>query len=222
MLFRSVSTGTNDLLDASAFSGPVTLNGLGGNDTLRGGLGGDLLIGSDGNDLLVGNAGDDQLFGDAGDDTLSGGAGADTMSGGIGNDTAIPDNADVIDLGTGQDGVIFYGTPGNDDIRIRRRVDADGAVVIFQIGRKSFSSAYKNGETVSVFGGEGNDHIVMDATAGQTWRAVFFGEGGNDHLVGSMQNDTLDGGAGNNILDGGGGADTLLNGRILRRHYGIG
>jgi Ca2+-binding RTX toxin-like protein len=66
-----------NLLDASGFSGDVTLRGLGGNDTLIGGAGDDMLDGGDGHDSLNGGAGDDTLLGGIGNDTLRGGQGAD-------------------------------------------------------------------------------------------------------------------------------------------------
>ena len=50
-----------DLLDASAFSGPVTLLGGTGDDTLKGGLQNDRLIGQAGDDVLEGSLGD-ELF----------------------------------------------------------------------------------------------------------------------------------------------------------------
>jgi len=107
----------DNLLDASAFTGNVTLIGEGGNDTLKGGaghdwllgvwgsnaiaggagndvlgggLGHDTLLGQDGNDVLLGNAGQDILLGGAGDDYLNGQGGSrDTLAGGSGNDRII-------------------------------------------------------------------------------------------------------------------------------------
>lgn len=60
---------SNNILDATAFSGVTILSGLGGNDELYGGSGNDLLQGGDGEDLLRGNGGDDQLRGGNGSDT---------------------------------------------------------------------------------------------------------------------------------------------------------
>lgn len=74
-------------IDASGFSGPVTLRGLGGNDTLTGGAADDTLDGGDGDDTLNGGPGDDTLIGGAGDDVLNGGPGANTLDGGTGNNT---------------------------------------------------------------------------------------------------------------------------------------
>ncbi len=90
----------NYLTVASNFTGPVTLNGGGGNDTLvgnqfddvlNGGAGNDSLNGGagDGNDTLLGGDGNDTLLGQAGNDSLDGGAGADIAVGGFGNDTVL-------------------------------------------------------------------------------------------------------------------------------------
>ena len=57
-------------LNAAAFTGPVTLNGGGGNDTLFGGSGNDALNGGTENDMLDGNGGDDALIGGTGIDTV--------------------------------------------------------------------------------------------------------------------------------------------------------
>jgi Ca2+-binding RTX toxin-like protein len=79
----------DNVLDASAFSGSVLLDGDAGNDTLIGGPGNDQLIGGAGNDILVGNGGDDILLGYAGRDVLIGGDGADTLDGGADDDIVI-------------------------------------------------------------------------------------------------------------------------------------
>lgn len=76
----------NDRILASAFAGPVTLDGGAGNDTLTGGARADVLIGGSGNDLLGGGGGNDLLLGAAGNDLLGGGGGNDILLGGSGND----------------------------------------------------------------------------------------------------------------------------------------
>lgn len=62
----------DDTADASASSGPVTIDGGDGADTIEGGDGADSLLGGDGADSLSGGAGSD---------TIEGGAGADTILG---------------------------------------------------------------------------------------------------------------------------------------------
>lgn len=114
-----------DVIDASALSIPVTINGgngkdtitgasgkdvingNGGDDVVNGGGGDDVIHGGAGNDVLRGNAGNDSLYGDAGLDTIQGGAGADwidvrdsssgdQVDGGADSDTAIIDAGDAV------------------------------------------------------------------------------------------------------------------------------
>jgi len=73
-------------LDASQFSGQVTLSGGGGADLLIGGSGKDRLNGQSGNDTLLGGSGDDRLFGGSGRDGLDGQAGDDLINGQGGRD----------------------------------------------------------------------------------------------------------------------------------------
>ena len=102
-------------LDASLFTGNVTLNGGAGNDTLIGGFGNDALVGGDGNDSLVGGAGADTLIGGLGNDTLKGGegddlliggGGVDSLDGGAGTDTGLG--------GQGASGAPRFGTGAKD------------------------------------------------------------------------------------------------------------
>lgn len=69
---RAILTGGpgNNVLDASAFTGTVTLKGGEGNDTLIGGAGSDILLGGIGNDLLTGARGNDFIDGGTGVDTV--------------------------------------------------------------------------------------------------------------------------------------------------------
>ncbi len=97
---------SNNRLDASAFSGPVTLIGVGGADTLRGGAGNDMLNGRSGNDSITGGDGDDTLQGLRDNDVLNGGAGNDWLDGGT--------QDDKLSGWTGDDEL--YGRSGNDTI----------------------------------------------------------------------------------------------------------
>lgn len=102
-----VGTSGNDVLDATLFNGPVTLNGGDGADTLRGGPWSDYLDGGWGysGDWLYGNSGNDSLYGYDGDDHLNGGSGSDTLVGGWGNDTLISLDDDIGDALWGEGGV---------------------------------------------------------------------------------------------------------------------
>ncbi len=81
--FADIQAGGRAKIDASAFSGSVSLRGSGGNDTLIGGTEADTLNGDGGADLLIGGSGDDVLiFGwnNIGQNRI------DTLCGGSGND----------------------------------------------------------------------------------------------------------------------------------------
>jgi Ca2+-binding RTX toxin-like protein len=174
------------------------------------------VIGGSGDDSLVGSSTPNMLDGRDGNDTLNGLGGNDTLLGGNGNDTAvvgiISKDLDVIDLGAGEDGISLTGTNKSDHITVRRYVASNGPhVVITMKNNLVLDDPYKNGETVTVFGGDGNDHITMDSSA-LTWKAFFFGGSGNDRLIGSPNRDLLDGGPGHDRLLGRGGNDTLISG----------
>ena len=193
--------GSAQNFNATGFNGRTTMRGGAGNDTLQGGTNVDVLFGDAGNDRLEGNNGNDQL---------TGGPGADTLLGGNGNDAADSDLNDFIDLGAGEDGFVVQGTSGNDTILIRREEDANGPVAVVTINGQEVRFNYLDGETVTVFASGGNDRVEMDASAGAFWKALFFGEDGNDTLIGGAQDDFLNGGAGADSLDGGAGNDTLI------------
>ena len=95
---------SNNVFDATAWTGRLTVNGAGGDDVLIGGSGDDVLNGGAGNDLLNGKFGHDTLNGDEGNDTLKGGNGRDSLSGGAGNDS-LEGNAgrDTLSGGAGDD-----------------------------------------------------------------------------------------------------------------------
>ncbi len=136
-------------------------------------------------------------------------------------------------------GVSFVGTEGDDVISVGWYIDeenADQAACAFDnppcdhvdflavtINDVIYNMVYTpvtNSETVFVFGGGGNDRIEMDPESAQHWNAAFFGEEGDDILVGASHRfgsdrggkDLLDGGPGNDILIGGSGNDELLGG----------
>ena len=61
--------------------------------------------------------------------------------------------------------------------------------------------------TAAAYGGSGPDRLI--ATTGP---AMFYGEGGEDFLIGSSQADTLDGGVGNDEIFGFEGSDDIFGG----------
>jgi Ca2+-binding RTX toxin-like protein len=102
-------------LDAGAFSGDVTLIGVGGNDTLMGGSGRDLVNGRSGNDSLLGGAGDDTLKGLRDNDTLNGGPGNDWLDGGTQNDALSGWTGDDYLFGRSGDDILVGGE-GHDSL----------------------------------------------------------------------------------------------------------
>ena len=119
--FITAGTGNNKL-DASTFTGNVTLVGDAGNDTLIGGSGNDSLKGDVGSDSLKGrdgndtlNGGNDTLTTGTDNDTLNGGNGDDLLLGGIGNDALSGYTGnDTLNGGAGTD--TLYGGDGNDNL----------------------------------------------------------------------------------------------------------
>jgi hypothetical protein len=68
---------TGSKVDATNFTGKLSVIGSGQVDILTGGSAADTLVGGAGNDIISGNAGADNITGGLGGDTLTGGAGAD-------------------------------------------------------------------------------------------------------------------------------------------------
>ncbi len=187
-------------LNATAFTGRVTLNGGTGNDTLLGSSGGGSLCGLNGNDLIFGGSGDELLMGASGGDTLDGGLGDDTIRGDAGND--------LLRGGLGNDRV--YGDVGND-----RLFGGDGQDILDGgIGNDTLSGDAGN-DLIS--GGHGNDIISGgdddDLLDGGTGNDAIIGGAGNDILKGGAGNDTLIGGFGVDNIDGGSGTDKALGGQ---------
>ncbi len=212
-----------NVIDASLFSGPVTVMAGGGDDTvigsdnadqLFGGSGNDSLIGGAGNDLVNGEAGNDLAFGGDGDDIVLGGGGDDTLSGEAGND----------DLrGQGQDDVLTGGR-GDDSID-----GGDGADLLTESDNVDFtltdvslvgagSDQLANIETVELSGGFSANLIDASAFSGNTilrglaGADTLIGGSGDDILIGYAGHDSLVGNDGNDTLLGSAGGDTLVGG----------
>ena len=129
----------NDVINASALTIGVALQGNAGddvitgglgNDTLQGGAGRDIMIGGAGHDLVRGQGGSDKLLdGGEGNDTIDGGAGNDSITGGAGNDIVLGGaDHDIVSGNAGIDTVI--GGLGNDTVH----GGADNDIVIGGLG----------------------------------------------------------------------------------------
>jgi Ca2+-binding RTX toxin-like protein len=210
----------DNILDASAFSGQVFLNGMEGDDTLLGGAGDDTLDGGDGTDTVEQTADADMTLTDTsltgmGNDTLisielailTGGAGNNTLDalgfsgsatlvGGAGDDTLIGGAGDdVLDGGDGTD-------------TVEQTVDGDMTLTddsLTGMGNDALSSI----EKAVLIGGAGDNNIDASGFSGQV---SIDGGDGNDTLVGGDGDDTIEGGNGNDTITTSPGADTINGG----------
>ncbi len=160
-----------DELDASNYSGPVTLQGRGGNDELEGSSNNDLLFGGTGNDELKGNAGNDVLVGGDGDDELDGGAGLDLLIGGLGSDE------------------LFGG--GGGDLLIGARTSFDTNAKALTAVLKEWSSVRSYSDRVANLRGVGtgtrlNENYFLKVSGPQ---ATIFEDAASDKLTGGSGRD---------------------------------
>ncbi len=199
-------------IDASLFTGPVTVTAGDGNDTITGSDNDDQLFGDGGNDSIVGGLGndivnggadDDAVFGGADDDLVLGGGGNDTLEGESGNDDIRGQSGnDVITGGLGNDTI--DGGDGSDNLIESADVDftlTDASLV--GVGTDQLA----NLETVELVGGFSGNLFDASGFSGDT---ILRGLAGADTLVGGSGNDILIGYAGRDRLFGNGGDDTIL------------
>ena len=196
---------SDNVLDASGFTGDTTLWGGGGQDVITGGVGDDWLNGNDGADAIQGGGGDDLLHGGEGadlmiggdgDDSLNGEAGDDTIDGGAGNDQLIGKEGRDLLLGReGNDSL--YGGSGNDQLIGHEGLDRIN-------GEAGNDTLLGDQGADALWGGNGNDVISGDDDNDR-----LFGQSGNDTLLGESGNDQLQGGSARDVLLGHDGDDTL-------------
>lgn len=190
--------GGGDSIDASSFSGRVSLVG---------GAGDDVLHGSQMPSTLIGGAGDDELQGGPSGDTLAGSAGSDTLHGAAGNDRLAGQagHGDVLTGGSGDDRL--HGGPGIDILR--ETADVDFSLTkrrLIGVGEDRLVSI----EQAHLTGGPTANTI--DASrffAGIRTAVTLLGAGGDDSLSGSRGSDRIDGQSGNDTLTGHAGSDSL-------------
>ncbi|MBI1315205.1 hypothetical protein GC176_28270 [bacterium] len=204
---QAVLTGgaSANTIDASAFSGNVTLMGGDGNDTLvgaagasflngnadndslTGGASGDTLVGFSGNDVLDGGGGNDSLMGESDDDTLMGGTGNDTLEGGDGDDTYQFD----VDTALGSDTVTENASEGTDllDFTLTTTVGV-------KVDLRTLTAQTVHATNLTLTLSADIEQLTGGALA--------------DTLIGSDSSDTIDGGSGDDSLNGGKGNDMLF------------
>ncbi|HVK09663.1 MAG TPA: hypothetical protein VM597_12885, partial [Gemmataceae bacterium] len=235
---RLSGLGGNNRIDASAFDGPVTLEGGTGADTLIGGEAGDALVGGDGDDQLIGNAGPDSMTGGAGSDSLrgsdivgsddagnqlDGGTGNDTLRGGTGADALVGgDDDDSLFGSTGSD--TLHGAAGNDVLdgfdgddaldggvgtdRLVATADASFLLTTFSLSGQGEDSVTGIEQAV-LTGGGGHNNIRAFAFTGPV---TLVGGAGNDTLSGGHGADSLNGGTGDDLISGGASGDFVVGG----------
>lgn len=168
-------------------TGPVTFDGLTGDDTICVNDVPEISSYNGPNPLvtIIGGDGEDEIYnytalpsnisGGLGDDIIVGGSGVDTVNGNEGND--LVDGGDGDDIVSGNDGAdLVYGSGGNDTL-------------------------FGNAGIDTLDGGIGND--VVDGGAG------------DDSLYGFDGDDNLDGGAGNDLVVGELGTDTCVGETLI-------
>lgn len=221
--------GGDDFLGYSHFGTVTILGGAGDDDLYVGprdfdggqtGASAFLLDGGRGNDwlgaawvgtgVMLGGAGDDQI----GWEVTSG----LDLRGGDGNDRFynFGDDATIggvsIDGGAGFDTWDWNISYGASFVRIPPGVERLRAAVAFQVHGNELDNVIEvGGIDTTVRGGPGND-VIRQLEPSSTYDFTFFGEAGNDLLIGGGGNDHLDGGDGFDILLGADGDDTLNGG----------
>ncbi len=195
-------------LDASRFTGSVTLNGLGANDTLIGGSAADSLDGGDGNDQLTGNAGNDRFVGGAGTD-----------------DTIVESGSTAFVLGAT---TLVSSLSGSDNFTTIERARLTTANTSASIDARKFTGS------TTLIGGNGNDTILggsgADSIVGGNGNDLLRGGLGNDSILGGGGSDIILGDAGDDSLSGSNslaandnsadGNDTILGGAGKDRMFG--
>ncbi len=161
-------------INASAFSGVVTLFG---------GAGSDSLVGTVGADSIDGGAGNDTIQSGDGNDTITGGAGKDSFDGGLGNDVLNEFTNGNVTVTTTQ---VQGGSPlGTDNYLNLESMQFTGGAAANKFDMKLFTG------NVTLLGGDGNDTLI-----GGSGIDSLQGQGGHDVLTGGAGDDFLDGGDG--------------------------
>ncbi|MBX9627477.1 MAG: tandem-95 repeat protein, partial [Gemmataceae bacterium] len=160
-------------LDASAFPGPVALDGGAGNDTL---------LGTAFGDVLAGGPGDDSVVAGAGADRLDAGGGNDVLDGGDDNDVYLIPLSGVVLVRDGQ------GIDGFD-------LSAAGLAAVADLAAGTVIDAAGNRVTAPAGAIENLTATGFDDTVrGSADRNILSGGGGADALDGGAEADTLRGG----------------------------
>ena len=161
-------------MNASAFSGAVTL------------------VGSSAGDSLIGSAGADVISGGNGNDTIKAGGGNDTVSGGVGNDSIDGEGGtDVVsDTTAGNVIVTTSQVQGGKSLGTDKYFNIEAMQFFGTDAANSFDTRLFTGN-VTLMGGGGNDTLISGAG-----NDSLVGDAGDDLLTGGAGDDSLDGGDG--------------------------
>ncbi|MEM9154616.1 MAG: M10 family metallopeptidase [Cyanobacteria bacterium P01_F01_bin.33] len=197
----------NNLLDAAAFNGKVTLEGGGGDDDLRGGFNDDSLSGGIGNDMLFGgSSGVDRVIEEGNFDfTLT-----DASLTADSTDLLAP----YVDSLSRIDEAALAGGDGNNALIV---TDFSGKTTLEGHDGSDDLRGGMNDDVLE--GGSGNDslrgYFEDDTLQGGIGDDYLNGEIGNDELLGGDGRDTLIGGIGNDVMVGGDGNDILTGVQVF-------
>ena len=185
-------------LTGSAAANAINATNFSGNVTI---------IGGDGNDTLTGGSGNDSIDGGNNDDTISGGLGNDALIGGSGSDT-LAETADgnMTLTATGLSGAL-----GTDTYSTFEKAILTGGASGNVLNASGVSSATFG---VTLVGLGGNDTLTggagPDNLQGGDNNDVIVGGSGNDTIDGGNNEDTITGGLGADSTQGGSGTDILV------------
>ncbi|WP_333805440.1 hypothetical protein [Sulfurospirillum sp.] len=181
--------------------------------------GADMILGNASDNTILGNAGNDSLFGASGNDSMDGGVGNDTIAGGLGADIITGGADDDVLRGGGSaynsantaDGSAdtVYGNAGNDTLYGM----LDGDTLYGGDNATTFSG--NDRIDYSGLGAGSAVYIDINATAGQSFAQLVgtpattdtifgfntvIGSGGNDIIVGNVNNNYIVAGNGNDTI----------------------
>lgn len=224
----------SDIVDASAVTSAITLNGGWGDDVLTGGANDDFINGDIGADVLIGGRGADVLDGGADLDTasyadagsgfsldlglgkgLTGDAAGDIfvsiehIIGSAFNDTITGSNAnETLEGGNGRNEL--YGGGGSDYLVGGNEYDR-------MEGGSGNDTLVGSGGQTAMFGGDDDDKLIGSTNNTNS----FSGGQGNDAMIGGEMADYIsDVDGGNDIMYGNGGSDILIDYAGANQMYG--
>lgn len=181
---RSTVSGTagNDLINQSAATYGVQIDGLAGTDTITGSQHNDILTGGPGDstdkaDIIYGGGGHDSITGGYSNDSLYGDAGNDTIDGGIGND--------VMTGSTGDD--VYYANSASDVIVEQAN---EGTDTVHSTATLTLAANVENLVLYGTSGISGTGNALDNSITGNTASNVLNGGFGNDTMIGGLGNDS--------------------------------